>query len=295
MSGTFNVSRDLWDDAAFRDEPFSEREAWLWLLSEASWKPRERRVGSCVVALDRGQLAHSTRFMAERWKWTHAKVRRFLERIENLSLVRRETGTGVSVVTICKYDQYQAVPRDAGTAPAQHRHSTGTNEKKGEIREEGNTQETNVSCERARKRATRLPEDWQLPRDWGVWALNEGWPESAIRHEAETFKDYWISAGGQKARKVDWFATWRNWMRRVPKQEKHNGRTEKPSGADIAREVARRAAERMGGGPHSDTSQPLLPAGQPGGCDDAGADGLGGDAEWDDAGSDYPRLRLVSP
>lgn len=80
----------------------------------------------------------------------------------------------------------------------------------------------------------------------------------------------------------------------LQRKGKANGRT-KPSGADIAREVARRAAERMGGGSYSDPSEPLLPAGQSGGCDDGSPDGLGGDAEWHDAGGDFPRLRLISP
>jgi hypothetical protein len=135
MTGSFTISRCLWDDAAFQDEPFSEREAWVWMIAEARWKPQEKRVGSAVVALERGQLAHSTRFLSEAWKWSHAKVRRFLERLENRHMIRRETGTGVSVITICKYNEYQLSPDHTGTAtaqqPAQRRHSSGTNLNKG--------------------------------------------------------------------------------------------------------------------------------------------------------------------
>jgi uncharacterized protein YdaU (DUF1376 family) len=29
----------------------------------------------------------------------------------------------------------------------------------------------------------------------------------------DQFKDYWIAQGGQKGAKLDWFATWRNWVR----------------------------------------------------------------------------------
>ena len=31
---------------------------------------------------------------------------------------------------------------------------------------------------------------------------------------ADTFKDYWINKSGSTAVKTDWFATWRNWVRR---------------------------------------------------------------------------------
>ena len=135
MSGTINISRDLWDDTAFAHEPFSEREAWVWMIAEASWKARARRVGDYVVSLERGQLAHSTRFMAETFGWTHSKARRFLDRLERLGMIERKTGTGVSVITICNYDKYQSQAQASGTGPAQVRHTSGTNEKKGEIRD----------------------------------------------------------------------------------------------------------------------------------------------------------------
>ncbi|MEJ4100898.1 hypothetical protein V5S96_11100 [Corynebacterium mastitidis] len=35
--------------------------------------------------------------------------------------------------------------------------------------------------------------------------------------EHRQFADYWAAATGQKATKLDWDATWRNWMRRALK------------------------------------------------------------------------------
>lgn len=76
-------------------------------------------------------------------------------------------------------------------------------------------EDTNVSSAPSapKKRATRLSQDWVLPKEWGQWALSESWPESVIRVEAEKFRDYWIGVGGAKGAKLDWQATWRNWMR----------------------------------------------------------------------------------
>jgi uncharacterized protein YdaU (DUF1376 family) len=65
-------------------------------------------------------------------------------------------------------------------------------------------------------RATRLPTDWRLPDTWMSWALLEqpSWtPDDALR-VADSFRDYWAAKGGADARKVDWEATWRNWVRR---------------------------------------------------------------------------------
>ncbi|MEQ8823805.1 MAG: hypothetical protein RIC14_05480 [Filomicrobium sp.] len=65
-----------------------------------------------------------------------------------------------------------------------------------------------------KRRGTRLPDNWKLPRAWGQWALEE-FDVSAdeIRETAARFKDYWTSITGIKATKVDWQATWRNWCR----------------------------------------------------------------------------------
>ena len=64
-----------------------------------------------------------------------------------------------------------------------------------------------------KKRAARLPDDWFLSKVLGDWSLSEGYTKETIRFEADKFRDYWIGVGGQKGRKLDWDATWRNWIR----------------------------------------------------------------------------------
>lgn len=73
------------------------------------------------------------------------------------------------------------------------------------------------------KRGSRLPNDWELPREWGQWALSQQWPEPVIREQAERFRDYWIAQPGQKGVKLDWQATWRNWMRNSNAPKIHQG------------------------------------------------------------------------
>lgn len=136
MSGGVIIARNLWNDPAFQNEPFSEREAWVWMICEAGWKPREKRVGKVIVQLDRGQLAASIRFMAEAFSWHRNKADRFLKRLEKCNLIRVESGTGVNVITLCKYNEYQLSPKSFGTEAGQKRDRSGTNENKGEIREE---------------------------------------------------------------------------------------------------------------------------------------------------------------
>lgn len=62
----------------------------------------------------------------------------------------------------------------------------------------------------------RLPDDWQLPQAWGEWALAErpDLDRDAVRRIAAMFADHWRAKTGSDARKADWEATWRNWVRR---------------------------------------------------------------------------------
>jgi hypothetical protein len=145
MSGTVNISRDLFDHPAFKSAPFSEREAWLWIIMEASWKPRQKRIGHIVVNVGRGQLAASIRFMADAWGWTAAKVQRFIERLKKLEMIRVETDTGLTLLTLCNYDKFQASSKASDTGPIHLRYTSDTNEKKGVIREEGKEREVNLS------------------------------------------------------------------------------------------------------------------------------------------------------
>lgn len=39
------------------------------------------------------------------------------------------------------------------------------------------------------------------------------WSAEHVRKVAEKFRDHWCSLSGAKARKTDWLAVWRNWVR----------------------------------------------------------------------------------
>lgn len=126
MSGTVNIARALLKHEAFKDQPFTEREAFMWLIMEASWKERTKRVGNVTVTLERGQLAASVRFLAEAWQWEKSTVDRFLQRLKKRDMIGTESGTGINVITVCNYNEYQTAADDSGTPKKQKRDSSGT-------------------------------------------------------------------------------------------------------------------------------------------------------------------------
>ena len=61
------------------------------------------------------------------------------------------------------------------------------------------------------KRGSRLPADWQ-PGETGMsYALCHLRPDK-ISDEIEKFRNYWHAKAGRDATKLDWNATWRNWV-----------------------------------------------------------------------------------
>ncbi len=112
---------------AIRDNPLwkethSYGSAWVDLLLRARHTPGHAIMGAKSVWQEAGELFYSERKLAESWGWSRGKVRRYLELLESLGMVRRRSADGTtdgttpgprwSVLTIRKWDQYQYHQRD---------------------------------------------------------------------------------------------------------------------------------------------------------------------------------------
>ena len=76
------------------------------------------------------------------------------------------------------------------------------------------------------QRGSRLANDWVLPNEWEYWA-NKQRPDLNAMQVADQFKDFWCAKAGKDGVKLDWAATWRNWVR--------NQKAPKMNPADIVR------------------------------------------------------------
>lgn len=71
-------------------------------------------------------------------------------------------------------------------------------------------------------RASRLPADW-MPSEEDIKYCRLKRPDLDIPDTVEAFRDYWHAKAGRDACKLDWHATWRNWVRNErarPKRKK---------------------------------------------------------------------------
>jgi hypothetical protein len=82
-----------------------------------------------------------------------------------------------------------------------------------------NTEHTTHNIKEKKTLGKRLASDFSFPKEWEEFCQTER-PELSPVKTFDQFKDYWIAQAGQKGVKLDWFATWRNWVRstNAPKQ-----------------------------------------------------------------------------
>ena len=109
---------------------------------------------------------------------------------------------------------------------------------------ESNSRSVGGAGGQPRERGSRLPDHFSVTDDMKRWAADNAPTCGTTDHES--FCDYWRSVPGQKGRKVDWKATWRNWMRkeheRRAAQQRSNG-NKQSTGDRLVSATLSRAAE----------------------------------------------------
>lgn len=89
------------------DEPFDRRSAWVDLLLLANHRDKEIIFNGHPIVIQRGQYLTSVRKLAERWRWGKDRTLRYLRLLEELQMIKRESDTHRTLLTIEKYSVYQ--------------------------------------------------------------------------------------------------------------------------------------------------------------------------------------------
>lgn len=107
---------------------FSKAEAWLDILMEVQHSEKDQKIviGMKTLTCKRGQSIKSVRTWAKRWTWSVSKVQRFLKLLRECDMIRHDTGTVGSVITIVNYDTYNPLATDSGTDAERSRYTSDT-------------------------------------------------------------------------------------------------------------------------------------------------------------------------
>jgi len=171
----------------FSDEPFTEREAWLWMIANAAWKETKHKVGNALYPVPVGSFFCTYRQLKEAWKWTSTRrVHAFFTMLKSETMIETQSETGKTLVSICNYDKYQVVYSE---------HETGF--------------ETQSETDLKHKRHHNTKIDNSLQ--------SLSCPEPMNSHLVSTEKKIaiWLSASGGKSVGIS-FDEARNWQRDFP-------------------------------------------------------------------------------
>jgi hypothetical protein len=202
--------RKSWSHPAFKD--LREAAIWNFLYQNAFWEDGVRNFNGNLFELKRGQLVISMSFLANGFCMSEKGVRLVIQKLEKLGMLVKQGASKGTIITICNYDKFQRFEKTKGEQEGKQRANRGRTE-------DDNNNKINKYNKINRgdtrsKKGTRLEPDFELPSEWGKWAEEQGLGIDEVLKQEEVFKDYWLSQAGQKGVKLDWQATWRNWIRR---------------------------------------------------------------------------------
>lgn len=141
----------------------------------------------------------------------------------------KRTGVTKQVVVyrvMCAPDLFGNSPKN-GTVPVFPVNSTVFPLKQSQKRDtepSGTVKEPTAKADARSARGTRLPDGWVPSTDLMAFALGRMSPDEA-NEELDKFRDHWKSASGAKGVKLDWDATFRNWIRNAKRKPGANHAT----------------------------------------------------------------------
>lgn len=106
------IASDFW-----RLEPFTKAQAWVDLIALTNYKPGKIPIkNGQIIGLSRGQCGYSLKGLAERWRWSRNKVKRFLEYLrdeeENITFEEIENRYIITVINYARFQDALEKPQE---------------------------------------------------------------------------------------------------------------------------------------------------------------------------------------
>lgn len=261
-------------------QPADVLKVWVWFLSQCDANGVVRTAApplahACMVPLDRMREILALLESPDPDSRTSTDEGRRIEKIEggwrivNYGAYREKRDEEATRERKREWDREHrpsghARAKQSASSPMQSDQSDSkpTSPTKAEAEEEveAGKQDQKIGAPRKRSatpQGTRLPADWQPSADDLAFAARER-PDIDAKAEADKFRDYWHGRAGKEARKADWPATWRNWIRKadVPRGARAGPQPTQPAGKQVQGLMAlegmksgnRMAAGRVGDG-----------------------------------------------
>lgn len=217
MSGWIKLHRQLLNWEWWTDIKVAR--VFLQLLLTVNYEEKRWK----GILIKPGQRIINIRDFARECGLSTQSTRTAVNKLKSTQEITQEITQGKTLVTIRNWDLYQAldnkITQESTQELTNEQHTINTRLTQTKEKEEGKEEKKEslalAKSNAAKKKGTRFDPDFIFPQEWGEWAEQEtGFHPNKVWDIFYKFRDYWISKAGQSAVKLDWFATWRNWVRK---------------------------------------------------------------------------------
>jgi biotin operon repressor len=159
------------------------------------------------IQIEAGQFITSRDKLSAELPLSVQQVRTALDKLKSTGEITIKTTTKYSMISITNWSKYQESNQPINKQvtikqPTSNQQVTTNN---------NDNNEDNVNKKPKATKGCRLSQD-SLPDEWKLFC-NEERPDLNPSAVFDGFRDYWIGIAGAKGVKLDWLATWRNWVR----------------------------------------------------------------------------------
>lgn len=110
MEGYIKLHRSIQEHWLWEQYPFSFGQAWIDLLLLANHEDSKVVYKGEVIDCKRGTVNRSISWLADRWKWSRDKTRRFLSLLESDGMCEVVATTNRTTITLVNYGVFQDSP-----------------------------------------------------------------------------------------------------------------------------------------------------------------------------------------
>lgn len=128
MNGWIKLPRDIQDHWLYKDP--IKLFCWIDILFTVNYEDKKVLIGNQLYECKRGQSLLSLQAWADRWKMSKSAARNVIFTLEDAHLLRTESVTRSTRITVCEYDSYPESAHDQRTTSARPAHERHTQLKK---------------------------------------------------------------------------------------------------------------------------------------------------------------------
>ena len=104
--GYIKLYRKSEENPLYFADTFTKWQAWSDLILIANHKEKTLSIRGNLISIKRGQTAYSEESLAQRWKWSRGKVRRFINYLKTEQQIEQQQSNILNILTIKNYNIY---------------------------------------------------------------------------------------------------------------------------------------------------------------------------------------------